>query len=218
MARAQTPNDVIRRGIALTGIHPANEDMPATYLMDGLSILNDILDEWGGFGIYIPYQSELSFSLTPGKKHVVVSNRIPSDIQAAELIHILQATIDTFELDLLSESQHLHLLKNAVQRPTGLLLRRFPNYSQLIFDAVPDKAYTIHLLCKQRLLEVDLFQQFDQVPAHYWRALTYQIAVDFAAMVGASLSPTIENRAEKMVLNLLASNIPDLTIKTERAL
>lgn len=216
----QTPNDVIRRGIALTGINPANEDMPATYLSDGLNILNDILDEWGGAGVYIPYHSSLSFSLTPGKARYTISETISADIQTSEIIQINTATLlsdgQAHVLEELSELQYSQMQTGSQPRcPRGLVLRNYPTFSELIFNSTPDQTYQLTLIVKQRLREVELFQQFDEVPAHYLRALTYQIALDFAAMYGASLSPLIENRAEKLVISLLATNTPDLTLNTK---
>lgn len=219
MPRIQTPHDVIRRAIALTGIHPHHEDIPVSLLTDGLNILNDILDEWGGTGLWIPYLTELTFALQAKKCTYTVSESISADINAIEIIQIQEACLlqgeQRFNLDILSESQFYRSRQNNVlMRPQGVLLRQIPRASQLVFDQAPDVAYQVTLLVKQRLREVELLQPFTEVPAHYLRALAYQIALDMAAMVGASVSPFIASRAEKLLSNLLASNMPDLTVNT----
>lgn len=228
----QTALDIIIKAARVAALAPEEQDIPGYILNRGLEIFNDILLEWSGLGVFIPYQSKLDFDTIPGQQSYFNAEEdipVPSgniDIVDRQIIQINYAKLFlpfensvAYTLNIIDEKlfNNTYLLKMQ-SIPSQLLLRVFNRYTELVFYPIPAAAYKIEMICKQRLDEVQFGTTLSELPDNWLNALKYQIALDYSVVYQQPLMPVFEKRAALAIDNLKASNIIDLSINKDELL
>lgn len=221
----RTANDIIVRAFYLIGEVSPNETPTSDQVLEGLYYLNDLFDHFASLGIYIPFISELSFTMTPGKDKYTISNILSSDIlfeRIVELdfVNVIRNEI-SYPLRIINRAELFQnsRLTNLEARPGYVILERRSLESELHFYPVPAFAYECKVRAKFMLDHVELFDTFDEVPPYYNRFLRYALARELRSVYpSANWTQTAENEYQLMLKNLAAANDIELTIYPDNIL
>ena len=89
----RTTNDVIVNSLYLLGELGVTEKADAFMLSTGLELINELLDKFSSDSIYIPYLTDISFTLIPGKSTYSFSDiLVGTDIVSDRIVDLSFAT------------------------------------------------------------------------------------------------------------------------------
>ena len=218
-----TAGDQVRRALRLTGQYPLGESIPGEVINEALDVLNYIIRDWGGEPASIPYQTYLSFPLVAGQN--VYTNGVGAqyDINSNQIIDILRANYVLGDLvmwlNIIDEYQYNSTWdRNLTGIPDSVLLRLHPTTSDIIFSYLPQQAFTINLVVKQRLSTLTLSDTINEIPENYFSALVYTTAKELAAYWDIELPPAVAQEQERLYNDLINANCPSLDVTENRSL
>lgn len=222
-----TANDLITDAIIQSGIIAQESgpygSLPEYMTQNGFILLNDIIREWGGKSAYIPYNNEpIHFNFIPNQQSYTFG---PSPTYFYNTQPIIDVITFTFFLDFntnkinkplkrITEFQYANILyRNNSWYPCEYLLRTYPNYSELIVQALPSQGYSATVICKQRLKPIEsIFQDLEvQFPQNFLLCLKYRLMLDLMDSYGKEPSPAFIKKYDECLKNMLGSNKLDLT-------
>lgn len=211
---AETSTTLISSALFRMGVIPVEQSVPDVYIQRGVIALNDVIDEWGGSRIYIPYQSSLTLPLVYPTERYTVGLDASYSLNTEQIIEVLECVVNDpgipgvdYAVTDMTELMYRNIpYKLIYSIPELLLLRNHVNYSELIFQPIPYSALTAKILCKQRLSRVTINQDLDSIPNHYLLALKYNVQAHLAPEFGKVLDDNFQMRLKKVNDNLLASN------------
>lgn len=225
-----TANALIADAYLQTGIIPQEADQIQPYLIaQGLTLLNDIIIEWGGQTSKIPYNNPpIKFKFTPNKTSYTFGLASSNDIRVSPIIEVITFTffLNTpsnsivYAIQQISEFQYSQIVtrKNS-SYPSQFLLRLYPDYSEIIIQNVPSSNFDAEIIGKQRLNTVDLYTDLGtQFPDNFLLCLKYRLMLDMADANGLELSQNFINKYNKTMDNMMGSNKTDLTINNSETM
>ena len=164
-------NEFIERALILAGIIDEDEVPASKYITQGVTALNDMLQEWSEGDEFIPYITEFSFKMTPGKNRYTVGPGSSNDIVRQEIAFLTEGKAQTdgttiYPLRIFTYNEYNRYdYENVQGPPRTVFLFKHNGFGELIFDAQPDIDYTVTLLVKQKYLEYTQFQTLLEIPA-----------------------------------------------------
>lgn len=221
---AMLVSDLVGDALRYVNIVNYDSSIPGDLIQRGVSALNDILDEWGATGIYIPYVKTLTIPFSAGVESYSVG---PSgrDITANQVIDVTELVINDsaspgidFPTSELSEQYYSNITsKNSQGIPCTYLLRNFVDYSEFKFQPVPYSSnLSAKIVCKQRLSEVFITTELTEIPRQYILALKLKLCLLAAGIWGAELSPQQYKQYSESLKSILASNTKSLNTDVKK--
>jgi hypothetical protein len=210
-------SDLIRRSYILAQILDPREEVEGYQSSEGLTSLNDILNQWSSLSIYIP-----SYTIIPIITVIATSNYTITPaivrINEANILDSNNAQTDLGIIDLEEFNNiNMSLSSTNLSRPSKIFLQNdFSNWStqsKLIVYPSPDQVYTITLYAMQRLVNVTYSQTLASIPGYYERALHYELAKELSIIYGTVLPQSFFEEYEKLMKELKATNRKDNTVK-----
>jgi hypothetical protein len=211
---------LIENGARTARLVPDQQPMLPVYSERGLVILNNILDKFGGAHVTIPYESIVNFTLNPAQESYISSPSGP-DIVGNQIIDIsdMWATQSNVRYPLVDINNKMYRnicypLSQGI--PAMYVLRVFQSTSQIIVQPLPSQTMTATLVCKQRLSNVVLTDNMDQIPPQWFLCLQYLIAKYFRQYYALPVIPEFDQEIQSLMKDLMAENTIDVYVeKTE---
>lgn len=182
MSEDITVNDLIIRAFSTIGIYAPYKIVDGQDTLTALYHLNELLDYYQFNGLYIPFFSEIFFTMTVGKDEYVISQQVGADVTNNPIIELNYVNISyidvLYPVDILSYDQVDRNVRNpeVYARPDKVILQRNVDTSKVIFYQKPDFPYECRLRCKTYLSNVALQDHLTEIPGYYHRFLRYALA------------------------------------------
>ena len=196
----------------------------ATEIDQGRETLNDILATWSIEGLLIPSVTREDFTLTAGTGSYTIGSG--GDFNTSRPIRIIAGYIrdsnTDYPLAVGNVVDYEEIRQKSLQsRPTTLFY--IPDYplGRIMFDMVPDKAYTFHLTSEKALSTFPDATTDVSLAPEYKRALIYNLAVELASEYDIQVQQQvfqIAQEAKYYIENYNASMKPPEEIKVDSAL
>lgn len=84
----RTTNELIVNSLLLLGELGVGETADSFMLATGLELINELLDKFSADSIYIPYLTEVNFTMIVGKDSYSVSDIVPADVVADRVVDL----------------------------------------------------------------------------------------------------------------------------------
>lgn len=207
------------RAARIPGIE--NDVDPSTQSL-GLEILNDIFDQIGGAASTIPNQTEVTFSTVAGKD--LYTNGVGAfDINTFQIMSVMQMFLSPPNSDVryymtpMNEQMNANL--GAPENsgiPRWFLMRKLAG-EQTTFRLfpVPDQAYTVTIIAKQRLANVTFTTELSIFPREWTRAFKWWMASEYRDYFGMDDSPTIIAKAQEAQRMFKDMNAIDMSVQKD---
>jgi hypothetical protein len=228
-----TANDLITDALLQTGIIAQEGgpygSQPAYMNQQAFILLNDIINEWGGATGILPYNNQpIHFNFIQNQSSYTFG---PSPIYFYNTQPIMDVITFTYFLDYptnkvkrtlqkITEFQYANILYPSVGcYPSEYLLRRYPDYSELIIQSIPSQNFSATIICKQRLTAlIDPFQDLSELPPHYRLCLKYRLMLDLWDAYGVEPTSAFLAKYQKCMDSMTGSNKMDLTLQPTESL
>ena len=209
--------DLIRQAFFTAHVIRENEEAIGFKAVQGLQFLNEIIDDWGAKGIYVPYHTSTLINLvanTPSynipliaeldEAKLLVSTNVQFSLQIADTY-----LYNTFNFSFpISRPSAVYLSTEQVIDETG------KEVSKVWFWPTPNQDYVARLIQKQTLSEVLLFDNLTGMPARVYKTLRYQLANDLQMVYGTEMPPTFYTELKSLVSEMQARNPTDNAVQT----
>lgn len=210
--------DLLRQAYFTAHVIGEGEEADGFLATDGLQIFNQILDDWGSLGVYIPYHTYTTIELVANTPSYVVTPVI-AELDEAQLI---VSTNLKFSL-LMADTKQFSNFNFAfpITRPTSIYIGTQQTFddngllaSTVYFWPTPDQAYTAQLIQKQTLANVTLFDDLSMLPPRMYKTLRYQLASDFQIQYGTELPERFYRDLDMLIAKMHANNPSDNAVQT----
>lgn len=184
MSEDLTVNDLIIRAFAELGLYTGYKPPSGEDILTGLYVLNELLDFFTINGFYIPFYSEILFTLTTGKDEYVISKESSADVDHNPIVEINYVNIFadgvSYPISIISYDQvDKNIINpNIYSKPKLIVLQRNVNTSKVIFYQKPDRPYDCRIRAKCYLSNVLLQDHLTELPAYFHRFLRLTLARD----------------------------------------
>ena len=219
----RTVNDIIVQAFLLIG-ELAPDALPTdTQVKNALYYLNDMFDNFSTLGVYIPFINQLQFTMTAGKDIYSISNVITNPdvtgerIVELDFVNLIRNNLSYYCRPIKrAELFYNSRLTNLQSRPGYVVLERRNLQSNLQFYPIPDFPYEVVVRGKFMLDHLELFDQLDEIPPHYFRFLRYALGRELVAVYpSANWTERLEKDYDEMFKNIKAAPDINMTIKQD---
>lgn len=217
-----TPLNIIERACRLARLAAEQQPIDDYKIQRGLEVLNDMIREWGNSENYIPLQTLLTLDLVNNQQTYTVglnTNSVTYDLNSAPIINILECNIidqnnsnkGYYKVEVITELMYSNIFYRQTQSiPEWVLLRLYPNYTELRFQSVPYGGLTCEMLSKQQMQPVAntaLSVPIDGLPGFANRAMKYYVARELMIIFGKEASPDFIQEYDRAIQAYLDNNI-----------
>lgn len=222
----KTVNQLIINALYLTGELAPGETPDAFMLSSGLELINELLAKYTADSIYIPYLSEVSFTMVAGQATYSLSElQTPApDINSDLIVDLSFANFTLsssgqsiiYPIRIINKAQYYTItrLSPFSTLPGFCFLDKQPLISYVTFYPAPDQAYPCQLGVKLMLDSVVAQQELSSIPPFYYGFLKYSLARKFISVYpSANWSQTAEDEYQNYVTLIKNANETDLTIR-----
>jgi len=185
--RTLTANDIITDAMVEAKVLAVGEAVPGAEIEQLLRKLNRLLDLWATQRLTFPVRTEDIKTLVVGQGSYTVGESGTPDISTVrpvkiEVAYLRDAGVDYPVATDMTEAQYAGLTTKTLSGlPTRLFYRPTVPNGTVVFDHLPDKAYSAHFFSQKTLTSfADLFTPYDFQPG-YEAALVASMAVLCAA-------------------------------------
>ncbi len=211
--------DLIRQAYFTAHVIRENEETIGFRAVQGLQLLNEIIDEWGSIGVNIPFFTTTTLNLVSDvywyiippvaeldEAKIIVSTNVQYPLQIAD-VH--QFSLFNFSFPI-ARPNAIYLSEEQVVDDDNLPA------SKVYFYPTPNQAYTAQLIVKKKLQEVLLFDNLDisTIPPRIYRTLRYQLAADIQNIYGTELPQNFYTELETLKEKMVAINPSDNAVQT----
>jgi hypothetical protein len=211
--------DLIRQSYFTAHVTGEGEEAEGFRAVEGLQFLNEIIDDWGSSGVYIPYNNTTvitttanvpSYQITPVIIQIDEANLQQSTNVQYPLIIADTHAFNQFNFELLTtRPNYVYLSTEQTLNDDGDLC------STVWVYPTPDQAYTINLIQKSQLQEVELFDNLSALPPRIYKTLRYQLAADLQTVYGTELPEKFYTDLRELVAKMQATNPTDYSLLTQ---
>lgn len=211
--------ELIKQAFEKVAIFDPAEEIAGYDINTGLNIFNEVLAQWSSLKIYIPTTETVTIELMPGVYQYSVSPLIASysvgNIKdssgiVSTLIQADQTIANTFQYtNLQARPQYVYITSNYEFEPTDTQVLS----STVTFYPVPDAYYTATLQVAQNIANVGLYDELNNLPPFYYRALKYEIAMELLNSYSEPATPTFQQAYNKIMGQLRAVNSSDNSVR-----
>lgn len=222
---SKTANELIVDAYLQTGIIPQEDGgvVPSYLVSQGLTLLNDIITEWGGMTNYIPYQQVITFDLIANQESYTFGLGGGFDINTAPLLDIIEMTFFInnnppnnikFSVLPINEFEYGNIVYTNINTyPSQYLLRVFPTYSEIKLQPRPQSTYPMTIVCKQRIQPVELRQNLEGIfPQGFLLALKYRLILDIFDSNGIPAPASFVDKSTRAIANMKGNNKLNLSV------
>lgn len=220
----RTTNELIVNSLYLTGQLGVGETPDAYMLSTGIELINEILDNFSADGIYIPYLTTLSFTMTPSQGTYSISTNSGADISGNRIIDLTFVNYSVvssgntviYPITIITKDNFFLITRlNPIEtRPCFAVLNKQADASYITFYPTPDQAYPCEIRCKSMLNSVIPHQTLNDLPPYFYGALKYTLARKFIAYYPSSnWSQQNEDFYQEYMENLKSSNELNLDVR-----
>jgi hypothetical protein len=185
--RTLTANDIIADAMVEAKVIAAGEAVPGAEIDTLLRKLNRLLDLWSTQRLTIPVRTEDIKTLIVGQGSYTIGESGSPDITTVRPIKVEIAYLRDgdndypLETDMTEQQYQILTTKTLQSMPARMLYRPTVPNGTIVFDYLPDKAYSAHFFSSKMLTSfADLFTTYDFQPG-YESALVSSMAVLCAA-------------------------------------
>lgn len=220
----RTTNELIINSLYLIGELGVGETPDSFMLSSGLELINELLAKFTSDSIYIPYLSELSFNMVSGQATYSISDMVPSDVDAEQIVDLSFANYTvpsagqgiTYPLQIINKAQYYGVtrLTPLQTRPGFIFLDKQPQESFVTLYPQPDQPYPCLLGVKLMLSKVIANQSLSAIPPFYYGFMKYCLARKFLAYYpSGNWNETSEQEYQDYYNIIKNANETDLTIR-----
>ncbi len=220
----QTTNQLIINSLYLIGELGVGETPDAFMLSSGLELINELLAKFDSDSIYIPYLTELSFTMEANKPTYSISDMTPSDVTANRIVDLSFANYTVpsagqgiiYPLQIISKAQYYGVtrLLPLNTRPGFIFLDKQPQQTFVTLYPAPDQPYPCLLGAKTMLDSLTENQTLSGLPPFYYGFLKYCLARKFLSYYPSGNWPeTAEQEYQDYFSTIKNANETDLTIR-----
>jgi len=182
MSEDLTTNDLILRAFETIGKYNPYKPPSGEDILIGLYYLNELLDYFQHNQLYIPFYSEIFFTMTVGKSDYVISRESFADIDNNPLISLNYVNIFydgiSYPVEIVSYDQidKKVINPNILGQPTCVILQKNVDTSKITFYRNPYYQYECRLRGKTYLSNVLLQDHLREIPGYFHMFLRYALA------------------------------------------
>lgn len=222
----QTTNDVIVDSLYLIGELGVGEQPDSFMLTTGLKLINELLEKFSADSIYIPFLTEIDFTMIPGKDTYSISDIIAgTDITADRVVDLtfvnyivngVGTTNLSYPVRVIPKAEYYGIVRQTglLARPGFVFLNKQPYESFITFYPAPDQPYPCIMNVKVMINSLDAQSDLTQLPPYYYGFLKYALGRKFKAYYpSANWPPENEEEYKDYYNNLKTSNEVDLVLK-----
>lgn len=221
---ARTTDDLIINSLYLLGELGVGETPDAFMLSSGLDLINELIDKFASDSIYIPYLTEISFTMVPGQGTYSISDMIPSDITADRVVDLSFANYTVpssgqgiiYPLQIINKAQFFGVTRlfPLQTRPGFIYLDKQEFQSFVTLYPQPDQPYPGLLGCKVMINQLAASQSLIELPPFYYGFMKYALARKFLSYYPSGNWPQTAEEEYMDYYNIIKnSNETDLTVR-----
>ena len=193
-------------------------------LASGLEIINELLDKFSADSIYVPYLTEISFTMVAGQATYSISDMVTSDITQDRVVDLSFANYTVpsagqgiiYPLQIINKAQYFGVtrLLPLQTRPGFIYLDKQPLQSFVTLYPQPDQPYPCLLGCKVMLNKLLANQSIESIPPFYYGFMKYALARKFLSYYPSGNWPQTAEDEYQDYYNIIKNvNETDLTIR-----
>lgn len=221
----RTTNDVITNSLYLLGELGVGETADSFMLSTGLELLNEVLDGLSADSIYIPYLTEIDFTMVVGQASYTISDMVTSDVSADQIVdlsfanYIVNNVANTnlnYPMRIINKAEYYGVVRQdgLVARPGFIFLNKQVLKSIVTVYPAPDQAYPCQLQVKCMLNKLVAQQNLSQLSPYYYGFLKYALGREFRSYYpSGNWSDTAEQKYQDYYETLKNANETDLTVR-----
>lgn len=220
----RTTNELIINSLYLLGELGVGETPSAYMLSTGLELINELLAKFTSDSIYIPYLTELPFTMEANKPTYSISNIVPADVIANRIVDLSFANYTVpsagqgiiYPLQIINKAQYYGItrLTPLNTRPGYIFLDKQALESFVTLYPAPDQPYPCLLGVKSMMDSVVANQSLIGLPPFYYGFLKRCLARIFLNYFpSGNWTKEAESEYEDYYSIIKNANETDLTIR-----
>jgi hypothetical protein len=220
-------NDLIINSLYLIGELGVGETPDAFMLSSGLELTNELLTKFAADSIYVPFLTELSFTLAPGQQTYSFSDIIPPssvDVVADRILDLSFANYTVpgtgqgivYPMKIINKAQYYGVtrLLPLNTRPGFIFLDKQALESFVTLYPAPDQPYPCLLGVKSMINTLIGNQSLSALPPFYYGFLKYALARKFLSYYPSGNWPATSEEEYNDYYNVIKNaNETDITIR-----
>lgn len=227
----KTVNQLIINSLYLTGELGVGEIADAFMLSSGLEIINELLAKFAADSIYIPFLTEISFTMVANQATYSISNitGVGEDVTANRIVDLSFANYTVpsagqgiiYPLKIINKAQYYGVtrLLPLNTRPGFIFLDKQALESFITLYPAPDQPYPCQLGVKTMIDSLLANQTLEALPPFYYGFMKYAIAREFRSYYpSANWNETAEETYQDYYNIIKNANETDVTVRTSAIL
>lgn len=212
---------IIKSGMRLCGALGEGEEPSDQEAVDGLEVLNDMLDSWSIESLFVPYMVEETLTMVSNQATYTMGDGGDLDTTRPTRIedqcYIRYATIDT-PLVMLNSAGYAGIIAKTIgSNIPGWL---FPDMQyplvRLSFYPVPTTAEAVaHIFSWKQLQQFSTLTEAVVLPQGYKRAMRFSFAEEYSGEFGLECPPAVHATAARARANVKRINAVPNVMRTE---
>jgi hypothetical protein len=220
----RTTNELIINALYLIGELGVGETPDSFMLSSGLELLNELLAKFDSDSIYIPYLTELEFTMVAGQATYSVSNIITADVTDNRIVDLSFANYTVpsagqgiiYPLQIINKAQYFGVtrLTPLNTRPGFIYLDKQADASFVTLYPAPDQPYPCKLGVKLMINSLVANSNLSELPPFYYGFLKYALARKFLSYYPSGNWPqTSEDEYNDYYAIIKNANETDITVR-----
>ena len=210
--------EIIAQAYRLAGITRENVVLTGSQANTGLFLLNNLLAAWGESGTYCFFVNSLTFEAIGNSLDYLIGNSTAFDVDAQPFSQIYSLTYDVGNITytpkyITPKDFNSIVFKSITNYPACWTYEVFKDYTLLrLYPRTQGGNQTIKIVGKQRLGNVTLFQNSDNVPRYAFNPLIYALAELVSDFEGGQLPRDFSSKLTRYMTMLESSNQFDFEV------
>lgn len=220
----KTVNELIINSLYLLGELGVGEPADSFMLSTGVELINELLTKFAADSIYIPFLTELSFTMVAQQATYTISNMVPADVVGNRIVDLSYANYTVpsagqgiiYPLQIINKAQYYGVtrLLPLNTRPGFIFLDKQDNESLITFYPAPDQPYPCLLGVKSMIDSLFANQDLSELPPFYYGFLKYCLARKFRSYYpSGNWNETAEEEYQDYFNTIKNANETDVTVR-----
>jgi hypothetical protein len=220
---ATTVNKLIENAYKTANLFAEDRIIDGAKIIEGLNVLNEILDNFAGAPDLIAYDEILSFPITSSQREYTISREAGADVDANRLVHLKYCIVKVSSIQYVVNvttdyeywRRNISLLIHT--RPREVYLQNERGLSKIIFIHLPDRNYTCEIKGKFVLDNLTLNTDITNVPQYYLYYLRFKLA-EYLALeyMSSNWTPKHEQMLQKLEKRILSAADIDTNLRINK--
>lgn len=225
----KTVNQLIVNSLYLLGELGVGEAPDSFMLSSGVELLNELLTKFAADSIYIPYLTELNFTMVVAQATYSISDMVPSDVVGNRIVDLSYANYTVpssgqgiiYPLQIINKAQYYGVtrLLPLNTRPGFIFLDKQDSESLVTFYPAPDQPYPCLLGVKSMIDSLAANDSLEELPPFYYGFLKYCLARKYLSYYPSGNWPeTSEQEYQDYFITIKNANETDVTVRPSATL